>query len=144
MTFAHPARGAVRGRRARIAGALLLLGVALAVVAVVRLLTGPPIPDGAARLRLVTSGWPFAFGCLSAALVPAQVATAGDELVLVAVGSGTTLRPAWPGGFVARRIDGRAELSDTWGNIIARRETCSTISVAALRPTVCSTSARSG
>jgi hypothetical protein len=102
-----------------VAGAALVILGAMALW-LAPLVTGPAIPRGATPLRLATSGLAIALGCHTAAVVPARVSTADDELVLIALGSEQTLRPVWPGGFAAWRRDGRAELADPWGNVIAR------------------------
>lgn len=47
------------------------------------------------------------------------MATSGDELILVSVESGKTVRVVWPRGFAAWRVAGRAVLADPWGSVIA-------------------------
>jgi hypothetical protein len=48
------------------------------------------------------------------------VATSGDELILVSVASGDTMRVVWPSGFAAWRVGGRSVVADPWGNVVGR------------------------
>jgi hypothetical protein len=57
---------------------------------------------------------------MTALLTPVRVATAGDELILVSVGSGDTVRVVWPSGFAAWRVGGRVVVADPWGNVVGR------------------------
>lgn len=80
--------------------------------------TGPFLPPGATRLHIATEAANLDLGCATALLAPVRVATSGDELVLVSVGSGETVRVAWPSGFGAWRIGGRAVVADQWGRVV--------------------------
>lgn len=95
----------------------ILLG--LAVWRLLPVITGPALPDGATRLHLATQSPNLTPGCMTALLSPARVATEADELVLVSVETGETLRVRWPSGFAAWRLDGRAVLADPWGSVVA-------------------------
>jgi ABC-type amino acid transport substrate-binding protein len=55
---------------------------------------------------------------MTALLAPVRVATSGDDLVLVSVASGDTVRVVWPSGFAAWRAAGRSVVADPWGNIV--------------------------
>lgn len=95
----------------------ILLG--LAVWRLLPVITGPALPDGATRLHLATQSPNLTPGCMTALLSPARVTTVGDELALVSVETGETLRVRWPSGFAAWRLDGRAVLADPWGSVVA-------------------------
>ncbi len=99
------------------AGLIVLGSVALWVLP---LFTGPALPAGATRLQIATQGPSLSLGCATALLAPVRVATSGDELVLVSVASGDTVRVVWPSGFAAWRVDGRSVVADPWGNIVGR------------------------
>lgn len=99
------------------AGAILLLVVALRVMP---LFTGPALPAGATRLLIATESPNFSLGCTTALLSPVRVAASGDDLVLISVASGETVRVVWPSGFAAWRIGGRAEVADPWGGVVGR------------------------
>ena len=99
------------------AGVLILALVALGVA---RLFTGPGLPAGAERLHIVTAAPNLTTGCAAALLSPVRVSTEGEELILVSVESGQTVRVIWPAGFGAWRIDGRAIVADPWGSVVGR------------------------
>jgi hypothetical protein len=109
----------MRSLRIAVAGAglILLAGVALWLMPLV---FGPALPAGAARLHITTAGPGITLGCPAALLAPVRVATAGDELVLINVESGQTVRVVWPAGFGAWRVDGRAVVANPLGGVIAR------------------------
>jgi len=98
-------------------GVIVLGALALRVLP---LFTGPGLPEGATRLHIMTARPNLSFGCAAAALSPVRVATSGDDLILVSVESGDTVRVVWPSGFAAWRIDGRAVLADPWGSVVGR------------------------
>lgn len=100
-----------------VAGVLVLGGVGLRVLP---LFTGPALPDGATRLHITTERPHLSFGCGGALLSPVRVATSGDELILVSVESGDTVKVVWPSGFAAWRVGGRAVLADPWGSVVGR------------------------
>jgi hypothetical protein len=97
---------------------LIVLGVA--AFRVLPVLTGPALPEGAIRLHITTAGPNVSFACAAALLAPARIATSGDELILVWVESGATVRVVWPSGFAAWRVGGRAVLADPWGSVVGR------------------------
>lgn len=110
-----------RRRKALIAIAaagVIVLGAA--AVRVLPLFTGPGLPAGATRLHITTERPNLSFVCAAAALSPVRVATSGDELILVSVESGDTVRVVWPSGFAAWRVGGRAVLADPWGSVVGR------------------------
>ena len=84
------------------AGGVIVLGVA--ALRILPSLTGPALPPGAIRLHIATERPNLSFGCASALLAPTRVATSGDELILVFVESGSTVRVVWPSGFAAWRV----------------------------------------
>ena len=98
------------------AGAIVLAPFALIFVPQV---TGPALPAGATRLHIATERPNLNLACAAALLAPVRVATSGDELILVSVESGHTVRVVWPSGFAAWRVAGRAMLADPWGSVIA-------------------------
>jgi hypothetical protein len=106
--------------------ALVAMAVALAVVLgavtlrVLPLFTGPFLPTGATRLNIDTQPPNFSMSCHTALLMPARVATSGDDLFLVNVESGKTVDVVWPSGFAAWRDEGRAVIADPWGGIVGR------------------------
>ena len=111
-------------RRTRVL-AILAIGIVLLAGAAFRLSPmwpGPGLPTGATRLALTTEAPHLvpAFGCATALLSPVRVATADDELVVVSVESGETVKVVWPAGWAAWRVDGRAELVRRDGSIVAR------------------------
>ena len=102
---------------------LVGVGVVMLVLAALRVLpvlTGPTLPAGASRLHITTDAPNLTLACAAAALTPVRVATVGDELVLVSVESGETVKVVWPSGFAAWRISGRSVLADPWGSIVGR------------------------
>ena len=104
---------------------LTIAAVALIIITVVTwrlapLVTGPSLPDGATRLGIATQSPTLSFGCAAALLSPARVEAAGDDLILVSVESGDTLRVIWPSGFAAWRVGGRAVVADPWGAVVGR------------------------
>jgi hypothetical protein len=117
----RPPRHRARRRWAWIAivAAGLVVLAPLAVIFVPQLI-GPLPPAGANRLHIATEAPNLNLGCAAAGLAPVRVATSGDELTLVSVGSGETVRVVWPSGFGAWRIDGRAVVADQWGRVVGR------------------------
>ncbi len=110
-----------RRRKALIAVvAVCLLTVGAVAVRVLPMFTGPALPAGATRLHLTTDAPNLSFGCMTAALAPVRVAVSGDEVILVTVASGETVMVAWPSGFAAWQIDGRAVVADPWGSVVGR------------------------
>ena len=110
-----------RRRKARTAvGVIGLVLFAVVALRVVPLFIGPALPAGASRLQLATASPNVSLSCATAALSPVRVSTFGDELVVVSVESGEPIRVAWPAGFGAWRIDGRAVVADPWGSVVGR------------------------
>jgi hypothetical protein len=103
---------------ALVAAGVLVLGVV--AVRVLPLFSGPGLPAGATRLHIATERPNLSGSCMTALLAPVRVATAGDELILVSVESGETMRVVWPSGFAAWRIDGRSVVADPWGGVVGR------------------------
>ena len=103
------------------AGAVVLL-VVVAALRLTPLWPGPALPAGATRLHIDTeTPHPMpAFGCLTALIEPARVATSGDDLILISVASGDRVRVVWPSGWAAWRLNGRAELVARDGSLVAR------------------------
>jgi hypothetical protein len=58
--------------------------------------------------------------CSTALLLPARVAVAGNEPVLVPESGGKPIKVVWPTGWVAWRLAGRAELVSRDGTVIGR------------------------
>ena len=98
-------------------GVIVLAAIALRVLP---LFTGPAPPVGATRLHITTESPNLTFGCASALLSPVRVTTSGDDLILVSVESGDTVRVVWPSGFAAWRVGGRSVLADPWGSVVGR------------------------
>ena len=110
-----------RRRKAVIAFAAAgVIVVAIVALRVAPQFTGPALPAGAVRLHITTERPNLSFGCAAALLAPVRVATSGDELVLISMGSGDTARVVWPSGFAAWRVGGRAVVADPWGTVIGR------------------------
>ena len=101
-----------------IAAGVIVLGAVSARI--LPLFMGPALPGGATRLHISTESPNLSLGCAAALLVPVRVATSGDDLILVAVESGDTVRVVWPGGYAAWRLGGRAVVADPWGNVVGR------------------------
>jgi len=102
-----------------------LLVVALLAAAVWRLSPlwpGPALPLHATRLHIETQAPHLVpnLGCPVALLGPVRLATSNDDLIFFSVETGEAVAVVWPSGWVAWRIDGRAELVDRDGGIIAR------------------------
>lgn len=98
-------------------GVIVLGAIALRLLPLV---TGPALPAGATRLHISTESPNLNLGCATAMLAPVRVATSGDELILVSVASGDTMKVVWPSGFAAWRVGGRAVVADPWGGIVGR------------------------
>jgi ABC-type amino acid transport substrate-binding protein len=109
-------------RRRKVLIAIAALGVILLGTSALifrPLFTGPALPAGATPLHITTQRPNLTVGCMAALLGPVRVATSGDELVLVSVASGDTVRVAWPSGFAAWRVGGRSVVADP-GKIVGR------------------------
>jgi hypothetical protein len=119
------AHGSVMLTRRKRPIAILTIATLLLAAATFRLSPlwpGPAVPAGATRLHIAT-GRPHlipAFGCPAAALAPARVETAGEELILVSQANDEPVRVVWPSGWTAWRVDGRAELVSRDGTVIGR------------------------
>jgi hypothetical protein len=105
--------------------AVMAVAVVLFAVAALRispLWSGPALPAGATRLTLTTAAPHLvpAMGCALALLAPVRVATSADDLIVVSVESGETVKVIWPSGWAAWRLDGQAELVDRNGTVVAR------------------------
>jgi hypothetical protein len=110
-----------RRRKAFIAiAAVGVIVLGAAALRVLPLFTGPVLPAGATRLHITTEHPNLSFGCAAAALSPVRVATSGDDLLLVSVESGHTVRVIWPSGFAAWRVGGRGVVADPWGSVVGR------------------------
>jgi len=59
-------------------------------------------------------------GCPLALLLPARVAVEGDSLVLIPEAGGDPIEVAWPAGWKAWRLGGRAELVAHDGTVVGR------------------------
>lgn len=105
---------------------ILAIGVVALVAAAVVLLgpqwIGPALPAGATRLQLATESPDQArtLFCPAAFAGPIRVATSNNHLIVVSVATGEVVNIAWPRGWVAWRIDERAELVARDGTIVAR------------------------
>lgn len=124
------------------AAGVIILGAA--ALRVLPLFTGPALPAGATRLHIVTERPNLSLGCAVALLAPVRVAASGDELILVSIASGDTVRVVRPSGFAAWRVGRRAVLADPWGNVVGRDGECSTASGVAVARTTPSASVPSG
>ncbi len=103
------------------AGCVVIL-LAFAALRLSPLWPGPPLPDGATRLNIATAAPHLVpnFGCPASLLAPVRIATSGDDLIVLAVPTGERVRVVWPTGWVAWRINGRAELVGRDGSVVAR------------------------
>ncbi len=104
-----------------VAGGFLLLLVA-AGLRLSPLWPGPALPEGATRLHIDTAAPHLVpnFGCPAALLAPVRVASSGDDLIVLSVETDELVQVVWPTGWAAWRVDGRAELVDRFGSVIAR------------------------
>lgn len=96
--------------------------IVVAFVVTVRLgplVSGPPLPTGATRLDLVTEQPSLTLGCADALLGPVRVEVVDGSVVLVATADGSVVEARWPSGYGAWSLDGRAEIADPWGAIVA-------------------------
>ena len=123
LTAPLHARNVLRRHRRLVAG--LVVGLLLLVVGLLRfspMWPGPSLPPGATPLALATAPAHLmpTMGCSTAALKPARVAVAGDELVLVPELGGKPIKVVWPTGWVAWRLAGRAELVSHDGTVVGR------------------------
>ena len=99
------------------AGVIVLAAVGWRILP---LFTGPALPAGATRLHITTAQPNLSLSCMTALLAPVRVGSSGDELILVSVESGDTVRVVWPSGFAAWRVGGGAVLADPWGSVVGR------------------------
>ncbi len=111
-----------RRRRTVLRWILVVVAIVLALAAwrILPVFTGPAVPPGATRLHIATDSPSFTSGCATALMLPARVATSGDDLVLITVDTGDTVSVVWPAGFGAWRLDGKAVLADPWGSVVGR------------------------
>jgi hypothetical protein len=105
--------------------AIMVISVVLFAVAALRispLWSGPALPDGATRLAISTAEPHLmpTFGCATAMLGPVRVTTTDGAMIFVGAESGEPVQIVWPSGWAAWRLDGRAELVDRDGTVIAR------------------------
>lgn len=105
---------------ASLAGVILLS--AAAAFRISPLWPGPALPVGATRLHIVTAPPHLVpvLACQVAALAPARIATAGDELILLSTLNGQPGSVVWPSGWAGWRLNGRAELVTRHGAIVGR------------------------
>jgi hypothetical protein len=110
----------VRGRRLGVA-ILAFLVLAASVYRLSPLWPGPALPAGATRLHLATAPAHLVpnLGCPTALLGPVRVATENDNLIVISITTGETVKVVWPSGWAAWRLGGRAELVDRDGSVIA-------------------------
>lgn len=103
-------------------GGIAVLGLGAATLRVSPFGPDPTLPPGAVALSIETQPVQIipTLGCPGALLSPVRVATAGDALVAISTETGEPVPVAWPGGWVAWRIDGAAVLVDHGGTIVAR------------------------
>ncbi|MBI3748171.1 MAG: hypothetical protein HY262_04925 [Chloroflexi bacterium] len=101
-------------------GAVAVIGLWVAGLRVLPLFTGPALPAGAIRLHIATEAPSLSFSCMAALLAPVRVATSGNELILVSVTSGETVKVVWPSGFAAWQVGGRSVVADPWGSVVGR------------------------
>lgn len=111
----------MRGRRLGVA-ILAFLVLAAAVYRLSPLWPGPGLPEGATRLHIATAAAHLIpnLGCPDALLGPVRVETQDDDLIVLSVATGETVKVVWPSGWAAWRVGGRAELVDRNGSLIAR------------------------
>lgn len=105
--------------------AVMVISVTLLAVAALRispLWTGPALPDGATRLTLSTAEPHLipTFGCATALLGPVRVTTTDDDMIFLTAETGEPVGIVWPSGWAAWRLDGRGELVDRDGAVVAR------------------------
>lgn len=83
---------------------------------------GPGLPNGATRLHVATQPPHLVpnLGCPTALLGPVRVATQDDDLIVLSVATGETVKVVWPSGWAAWRLGGRAELVDRNGTVVGR------------------------
>ena len=112
----------VRGRTRLVIAVLGVLVLAAAAFRLTPLWPGPSLPTGATRLHLATAPAHLVpnLGCPGALLGPVRVATEDDRLIVVSVAISEPVKVVWPSGWAAWRLDGRAELADRNGSIVAR------------------------
>lgn len=126
-TGVQPTGNVVPGRRRKprlvaiMAGGLVVLLWA-AALRLSPLWPGPALPPGAMRLHIATEAPHLIpnLGCPAALLGPVRVATVDDDLIVVSVDSGEPVPVVWPSGWAAWRLEGRAELVDRDGTVVAR------------------------
>lgn len=113
----------LRRHRLLLAGlAVILLLLVAGLLRMSPMWPGPSLPPGATPLALATEPAHLvpSLGCPTALLAPARLAAAGDELMLVSESVGEPVKVVWPSGWVAWRLDGRAELVARDGRVIGR------------------------
>lgn len=86
---------------------------------------GPaPLPPTASPLALRTQPWrlwpPSGFGCPMATLTPMRVERDEGSMVFADEATGTPMLVVWPNGYSARLMNGRAELVQPDGRVLAR------------------------
>ncbi len=103
-----------------LAATVVLLGAA--AFRLTPLWPGPSLPADATRLHISTEAPHLVptLGCQTAALGPARIATAGDDLILISAFDDQPVKVVWPSGWAAWRHDGRAELVTRDGVVVGR------------------------
>lgn len=108
-------------RRLLVIAVLGVLVLAAALFRLTPLWPGPSLPTGATRLHLATASAHLVpnLGCPTALLGAVRVATEDDDLIVISITTGETVKVVWPSGWAAWRLGGRAELVDRDGSVVA-------------------------
>lgn len=105
----------------QVIGVLVVVLLGVAALKLSPMGPGPDLPAGATRLHIATEAPHLlpTFGCETALLGPARVASDADNLILVTESSGKAVVVVWPSGWAAWRIGGQAELVGRDGSVVA-------------------------
>lgn len=99
--------------------ASMILVAMLSIASPVASCAGMPAPSGATPLALRTDGFRVG-GCATAALTPFAIGHEDDRVTFTDTGTHAPVSIAWPSGFSAWLVDGRAVLYDRFGAVVGR------------------------
>ena len=112
----------LRARRLGLFAAVVVVVVGAAFAVLVISQSPAPLPSGATRLELATQPGPVVpvLGCAAALVPPVRVVQVGSTVQFVVAETGRLRTLVWPPGYSAWLRDGRTEIVNHDGVVVAR------------------------